>query len=344
MRSNNVAHTFLLFLAGCAAHPPSADLRLEPLASPTTASLRGVSAVTGAVAFASGSDGTVLRTLDGGATWHPCGPALARGRDLRDVHAFDALHAVVMAVDSPALLFHTKDGGATWQVAWRSDHPDAFLDAVDFVDAQQGFAFGDPLDGRFVTLATHDGGASWQATNPAPPPLPGEAAFAASGTCVKVLPGGDALIATGGGEVARVLRGSDLGTTWRSHTTPIRSGAPSRGIFSLAAYGVRLVAAGGDYRDPTNDFATLALSDDNGHTWRKPNGTPPRGYRSSVAFVPRTSGRTLIATGESGTDISNDGGENWQPLTPTGYHALAFAPDGTGYAVGAGGRFAKITR
>ena len=300
-------------------------------------------AVTSEIAFVSGADGTCLRTLDGGQSWQPCAPAAARARDLRDIHAFDALQAVVMAVGSPALLLRTDNGGATWQTAWQDHRPEAFLDAIDFVDSQTGFAFGDPIDGRFVTLRTSDGGLTWQPTAPAPTPLPGEAAFAASGTCVKVLSGGDVLIATGGGEVARVLRNTERGTRWQTHTTPLRSGTASRGAFSLATHNRRAIAVGGDYQAPDDPFANVALSDDGGQTWRAARGHPPNGYRSAVAFVPRTDGRTVVCTGPSGTDISHDHGETWQPLEGLGYHALSFAPDGTGYAVGAGGRIGKVT-
>ena len=229
--------TLPLLTVACAAPTSRVDLQLLP--APTRASLRGVHAVTAAVAWVSGSEGTCLRTLDGGASWQPCPPAPARGRDLRDVHAFDALNAVVMAVGSPALLLRTADGGAAWEVVWRDDHPQAFLDAIDFLDARDGFAFGDPVEGRFVTLRTRDGGASWRRTTPAPAPQPGESAFAASGTSAVVLPGGDVLVGTGGGEVARILRGSALGERWRTHTTLLRSGAPSRGVFSLAVHGLR---------------------------------------------------------------------------------------------------------
>ena len=59
--------------------------------SQSTASLRGLSVVDSKVAWASGTDGTVLRTIDGGNSWqrrsitHPGADEL----DYRDVQAFD---------------------------------------------------------------------------------------------------------------------------------------------------------------------------------------------------------------------------------------------------------------
>ena len=50
-----------------------------------------------------------------------------------------------------------------------------------------GIAFGDPIDGRLTILTTVDGGISWQEApeSSRPEVLPGEYAFAASGTCLR---------------------------------------------------------------------------------------------------------------------------------------------------------------
>lgn len=332
----------MTWAAGCAA--PVWDVEVRELTAPTRASLRGVCAVSASIAWASGSDGTCLRTLDGGATWLACGPEQARGRDLRDVHAFDALDAVAMVVDSPALLLRTGDGGATWRIVWRDERPGAFLDGVAFSPAGAGFAFGDPVDGRFEALRSLDAGATWERLSGLPAPQPGEAAFAASGTSVAITDRGTLLAATGGGDVARVLLGEDFGTRWTSATTPVRSGTASRGIFSLAVWGERAVAVGGDHTLPEVAFANAALSSDAGRTWRAPVGTPPRGYRSAVAFVPGTGGTVLVAVGPTGSDLSRDGGDTFVPLGDVGYHALSFAPDGTGFAVGPQGQIARLAR
>src|SRR5687768_355840 len=90
---------FLVIAAGCGGRmasssaPPLGPLRLEPQASGTTASLRGVSAASERVAWASGSRGTFLRTSDGGITWQVGRVAGAESLDFRDVHAVDATTA-----------------------------------------------------------------------------------------------------------------------------------------------------------------------------------------------------------------------------------------------------------
>src|ERR1700722_2255953 len=69
--------------------------------SGTTAELRGISSVDGRVAWASGTDGTVLRTVDGGAHWKTCaipdGAGDGATLDIRGVQAWDAKEALVMA-------------------------------------------------------------------------------------------------------------------------------------------------------------------------------------------------------------------------------------------------------
>lgn len=332
----------VLVLASCATLGPARahrGPRWLPLDTPTRASLRGVSVVSRDVVWVSGSDGTCLRSLDAGRSWLPCRVPAAPDRDFRDVHAFDANTAVLMAVGSPALIFRTDDGGATWQRTFEDTRPAAFLDGLAFADDHTGWAFGDPVDGAFALLATNDGGRTWRPTK-APPPLPGEAAFAASGTSLVALPHGGLLIGTGGGAVARVLRKPNADAGFTFATTPINSAAPSRGIFSLAVRGADAIAVGGDYRAPASPHAAAALSGDAGRTWRSPRHQGPRGYRSAVAFVPGTP--LALAVGETGADLTRDAGDTWEAAGDTGYHAVAFAQGGTGYAVGSQGRIARI--
>ena len=336
MRSSGSA-ILLVSLTACASAPNARPLRLVELPSPTRASLRGVCAVSRHIAWASGANGTCLRTVDGGTTWLACRIASAADRDLRDVHAFDSTTAVALAVGSPALIFRTEDGGSTWREVFRDAHPSAFLDGLDFADSANGYAFGDPIDGAFMVLATRDGGRSWQRLPGAPTPQPGEAAFAASGTCLDAR-SGDVAIVTGGAAVARVLRHTDAG--WSTATTPLRAGDPARGAFSLARLSAHWIAVGGDYRAPHDAHANLAVSHDDGASWHAPTGTPPNGFRSCVRFIPTT---TLALTcGESGIDLSRDFGTTWEPLATVPLHALSFARDGTGYGSGPSGRLVRI--
>ncbi|MBO0721652.1 MAG: hypothetical protein J2P41_12565, partial [Blastocatellia bacterium] len=208
-----------------------------PQTSHTTARLRGISAVSDKVAWASGANGTCLRTIDGGATWQAATVPGADSLDFRDVEAFDADNAYLLSIGDgeKSRIYKTIDGGRNWKLQFTNTNPKAFFDALAFWDANHGLAFSDPVDGHFLVITTEDGGSTWNEV-PAeniPAALPGEGAFAASGTCITVQGRNNVWIATGGG-AARVFRSTDAGKSWQVAATPIAGGQPSAGIFSIA--------------------------------------------------------------------------------------------------------------
>jgi photosystem II stability/assembly factor-like uncharacterized protein len=103
------------------------------------------------IAWAVGAGGTVLRTLDAGATWTSAGP---RTRDYcLGVDFADALHGWVCCADG--VVWRTVDGGVTWQRTQVGELVDLF--AVSFADALHGAAAG---EFGFIAV-TSDGGATW---------------------------------------------------------------------------------------------------------------------------------------------------------------------------------------
>lgn len=307
----------------------------------TDARLRGLSVVDSRVAWASGSKGTILRTTDGGRTWQNRTVPGGADLDFRDIHAFDDRTAYVLSIGEgeKSRISKTVDGGATWTLQHVNRSPKGFLDAIAFLDVGHGLALGDPVAGRYVILATDDGGTTWKPTpiEGMPSALPGEGAFAASGTCLVVGPDGHAWFGTGGAKVGRVFRSTDRGRTWTAHETPIAAGSPSSGVFSLAfADAEHGIAVGGDYKEPARARNLVALTADGGQTWRPPSGSEPGGYRSAVAIVPGTRGRMLVAVGPTGSDASIDGGESWRRLGTTGFNAVQFVGPAAGWAAGDG--------
>jgi photosystem II stability/assembly factor-like uncharacterized protein len=179
-------------------------------------------------------------------------------------------------------------------------------------------------------------------TDAAPPVLPGEAAFAASGTCLVVEGASNVWIGTGGGARARVFRSIDRGRTWQVADTPLHAGNAASGIFSVAFSDDRHgVAVGGEYSKPKEPFDNVAVTNDGGATWRRALGPLPQGYMSSVAFVPGSRGRRLVAVGLGGTARSDDGGDTWTMVDTVGYNSVTFARNGDGWAAGPRGRIAK---
>jgi photosystem II stability/assembly factor-like uncharacterized protein len=334
-------------VAGLLSIPGLATAQWQPQSSGTTASLRGLSVVSEWVVWASGTRGTVVRTTDGGATWRVMTVSGADSLDFRDVEAFDERRAYVLSIGngSASRIYKTVDGGTTWALQFTNADTAAFYDCFDFWSAERGLAVSDPVQGRFRVIGTSDGGASWNELPRAgiPPAIPGEAAFAASGTCLVVGRPNDVWIASGAAREARVYRSTTGGISWQVVTTPIRREMASRGIFSIAfADRQRGIVVGGDYQNPTDTTSNVALTHDGGATWRLATGRP-MGYRSAVAYVPATDGRMLVAVGTSGSDYSTDGGETWTSVDTVPLNSVAFAagPAAAGWAVGPSGRVAR---
>ncbi len=353
----------VLALAGSACLLPArAIAQWAVQRSGSTASLRGISVPSAAVAWASGARGTVLRTTDGGATWVARPVPGADSLDFRDVEALDAERAWVLSIGpgEASRIYGTTDGGATWTLQFRNTDSTAFYDCITFWNPRHGIAMSDPANGRFRLVETRDG-ATWRAVPvaEAPEAEAGEGGFAASGTCLVARPDDDAAdadrelvwLATGGGARARVLRSSDAGHSWTAADTPLPAGASPKGVFGLAMRDRAVgVAVGGNYEAPDDSSSVVAITRDGGTTWVAPRGRQPGGYRSGVAFVPGSGGRVLVAVGTSGSDLSLDGGESWNPGDTLSLNAVAFAPEragparalvAAGWAVGPRGTIAK---
>lgn len=312
--------------------------------SGVTARLRGVSAVSESVAWASGSGSTVLRTSDGGATWSRLNVTSDK-LDFRDVDGVDAQTAYVLSIGNGAdsRIYKTTDAGATWTMQFKNDDQKAFLDAMTFWDANHGLVFGDSINGQFYILTTADGGRTWSRVPAAalPPALENEGAFAASGTNIAVFGKSNAWIGTGAGSKARVLRTADGGRSWQVADTPLAAG-PSTGIFSIAFRDAKHgVIVGGDYRKEAEAVDNLAMTNDGGVTWKLVKGLG--GFRSVVAYVPGARTPALVAVGPSGADYSLDDGQTWSPIEGRGFDTFSFVPHKPiGWAAGANGALAKL--
>ena len=313
-------------------------------ASGVTARLRGVSAASERVVWASGARGTILRTADGGNSWVKLVIPDAEKLDFRDIDAIDDRTAYALSIGSGAAsrIYKTTDAGERWTLQFTNDNPKAFFDAMAFWDVKRGLAISDSVDGAFVIITTTDGGAHWTRIpeSSLPPALPNEGAFAGSGTNIAVLGRDRAWIGTGASTRSRVLRTADGGRTWAVADTPLTTSA-SAGIFSVAFRDpLHGIAVGGDYRKETDATGVAAITIDGGTTWKPLTGLG--GFRSVVAHVP---GKTMawIAAGPSGADVSTDEGRTWTPIPGDGYHAFAFAPHAkVGWGVGERGRIGRL--
>ncbi len=324
------------------AQPLPAQWALQ--ASGTTAEFRGLHAVSDRVVWAAGKGGVVARTEDGGATWTADSIPGAGGLFLVAVHALDRRSAWVLgtAFSGPSLarIYRTSDAGKTWQIQYENAVKGVFFDGLAFWDAKHGLAFGDPMDGKLLIVLTEDGGARWTQYPPQrlEPTLPGEAAFAASGTAITVRGDREVWIATGGGSHARVFHSADRGATWDATATPA-GGAAAKGLFGIAM-GERLhgVTVGGDYQQREASLENLLLTEDGGRSWRLGSSPGLVGVQYGVVHV---SGETFLAAGPSGSSISRDGGVTWTRLEGPGLNTVSCAKS-VCWAAGVEGRIARM--
>ena len=323
----------------------------EPVKVETTAGFRGLSVVSHDVIWASGTKGTVIRTIDGGKTWsviivHDENSPGAEKLDFRGIRAFDADNAIVMsagpAEQGNARLFYTHDGGKTWSLVFEDKTKGVFFDSIAFWDRQHGIVLSDPVDNAFVLFTTDDGGAHWNRVpkSALPPAFDKEAAFAASNQCIAVHGKSDVWFVTGGASVARVFHSVNRGKTWSVAETTMKPQNASSGLFAIAMRGTKHgMAVGGDYAHPKDSsLANVMTTFDGGKTWHDAAPTQPMGrFFSTVSF--NNDGAPFIG-GTTGILSSNAPISTWIQVSDKSIHAIS----AVGWAVGEKGTVLHLTR
>jgi photosystem II stability/assembly factor-like uncharacterized protein len=323
--------------------PHTASAQWEIQTAPTTADLRGIDNAGKGIAWASGTEGTVLRTINDGKDWQRCAtPPNAEHLDFRGIQALDASTAIVMSSGKGPLsrLYKTTDACKTWTLLFTNPDPDGFWDAIQFSDRSSAYILGDPVNGSMTVLYSHDGGANWTRNRMDGLAVSsGTDAFAASNSGLMI---DEPLFVTafvaGGSQPLFFWRPVELAIkpyTWKSSLywskidIPLAKGETA-GAFSIAhaqdfdilgsrraELFTRMVIVGGDFQKPEQSSGTAAFTIDAGQTWLAAH-TPPHGYRSAVAYDSKT--KTWITVGPNGTDISTDDGRNWRALHPNRSH------------------------
>jgi photosystem II stability/assembly factor-like uncharacterized protein len=295
---------------------PASEPQWTVQTSGIRSNLRGISAVHASptdltrVVWASGSGGVVLRSPDAGKTWEQLSVAGGEKLDFRGIQAIDANTAYLMSIGTgdSSRIYKTMDAGKTWNLKYSDKRAGFFLDALVCVSAIKCFALSDPVEGKFLVIATQDG-EHWSdlPRETMPAALTGEGAFAAGNSALALYGNSEIFFGTGGGAVARVFHSADMGETWTATTTPIAAGIASAGIFSIASGGDTVVVVGGDYKQVSLKTSAAAYSTDRGATWQLA-ASQPGGFRSAVVG---SNGRYFTAAGPNGVDFSSDGGASW---------------------------------
>jgi len=319
---------------------------LTPQDSGTLNRLQAVSAVSPRVVWVSGLGGTYAVTTDGGETWRTGVVPGAETLQFRDVEGVSARVAYLMSAGpgTSSRVYKTEDGGTTWSLQFQNEDPAAFYDCFAFWTQKRGITFSDAVNGRFPVIRTTDGEAWHDIGDLLPPGQIGEAAFAASGTCVTAQGGKRAWIGTGGAPLARILATVDGGDTWEAYDTPIVQGTPTSGVITVDFRNpFHGILGGGEILAPTEFADTVARTSDGGATWELTNWPPFPGPIYGLSYV-HGLGTTVVVTGPSGTAWSPDEGDTWESLSGlANYWAVAFASPRAGWLVGTEGRILKIS-
>ena len=328
----------------------SKSQQIQVLESGKRVSFRGLSVVNDQVFWASGSNGSVVRSTDGGKTleWIPV-PGYEK-RDFRDIEAFNANTAVIMAIAEPAVILKTTDGGKNWRKVFEDTTKGMFLDAMDlYADQKKMIVVGDPIQGRLFAAISDNAGDSWEQI-PASThkedvrKVPDtEAMFASSGTNVKLINEKDfntpTLLVTGGSKA----RLKDLYENNFNDSIPMMQGGTSTGANSIDYWSKTksAVIVGGDFAKDTiaRDNCVLVSFKKGKPIFSKPS-VPPHGYRSCVIYLNE---KELVTCGTSGIDISNDGGQTWTFISKESFHVVQKARNGKAiFLAGGNGRIAQL--
>jgi photosystem II stability/assembly factor-like uncharacterized protein len=304
--------------------------------------LRGLDAVNGRVAWVSGDEGGVWRTVDGGRHWKDVAPPHSSKLLFRDVEATDRRHALLLAIGTrtASRIYRTSNGGRTWTTTFVNHSKQAFYDCMAmWPGGRVGLAVSDPVHNKFRVIRTTDSGRTWKVLpRKGMPRAKGEFGFAASGTCLVTAGRGRAWIASGG-TASRVFRTTDRGRSWSvadSTIPPAKAGGTFGLSFKTKRHGL---AVGGDYTKPRKGAHASAYTTNGGRTWH--NGGRLGGYRSGVDWVPGAPG-VAIAVGTSGSDITRNGGLTWRTFGQ-GYDSVQCV-HGVCWSSGSHGRVGRLLR
>ena len=325
----------------------SGNNSIKMLSQKKGVSIRGLAVPNQNTIWASGSKGSIAKSVNGGADFEWMQVKGYESRDFRSIHAWDDKEVIIVAIAAPAIILKTKDGGTSWYKVYENTDTLMFLDAIHFKDASNGLVVGDPINNHIFLLSTVDKGENW---NEVPssyfktPLEKGEAFFASSGSNIAQLSKDDFLVS--GGVRSRLwINGAAM-------DIPILQGGTSTGANSMAISpnGNNIMIVGGDFMKDTSRTQNavglkLFIKPNSNKKWQSEK-IPywkidefvgfPNGYRSGVEYVSNT---ILISCGTSGVDISKNKGKNWDLISTESFHVVRKQPNTKAvFLAGGGGR------
>ena len=299
-----------------------------PQAFRLDANLYDVHFVDAQMGWAVGDRGTILKTSDGGTTWHLQTSSVECR--LESVHFVDHQqgwaaggYAVPYSHRAIGVLLRTRDGGQTWSQQENQFLP--WLRQVEFVDQQQGFAIGQP-SAMFPSAVyrTDDAGRHWK-------PWPGTTS---GGIFASFDDRGEGLMIERNGRITRL----------ESNRLRVLSNSPLGGALAK-----RLQMQSATHGIICGNQGRIGWTRDGGANWSKPKSLVSDQWLAEYDWLAMSGqgGHAWIA-GVPGSHILHtpDGGQSWE-LQPTGQtmplFALHFADSKHGWAVGAMGTILSTT-
>ncbi len=326
--------------------------KIELLSTNVKSSLRGLCVVDENIIWASGSNGTVLKSTNGGKSFTTIAVKGFEKKDFRDIEAFDSNTAIIMAIAEPAYILKTIDGGITWKTVFTDSTKGMFLDAMYFKDANNGIVIGDPisfndfleekkiaptspcinLNGNVAFIATtNDAGNTWQKFTTLKMLDTGESFFASSGSNI-ALNKNKTFFVSGGKQ-------SNLYFNNKKFEIPINKGLESTGANSISIEKSNVIIVGGDFKNDSAATNNCVLFNTKTLQFTQPK-TYPTGYRSCVIQLQKG---FAITCGINGVDMSTNYGMNWKNISKEGFHVVVKAKKGKAvFFAGSKGRIGKF--
>ncbi len=302
-------------------------------------SLRGLSIPSEKVIWASGSKGTVVKSMNGGESFEWLTVNGYETRDFRAIHAWDDNEVIIVAIAAPAVILKTFDGGISWKKVYENADTSMFLDAISFKNDKIGAVIGDPINDTLFLLTTKDKGNHWVKVNARfwkSKVNKGEAFFASSNSNIGYL--NNLIVFVTGGLKSRL---------WINGTAMplfMMEGGKSTGANSIdiSPDGTKFIVVGGDYMKNTltSDIARGFVKFNNKFQINTAF-TMPNGYRSSVKFL---NNNLVISCGTSGIDVSEDAGKNWNLISNQSFHVVQHQPNRkAAFFAGSGGSIGYLS-
>jgi photosystem II stability/assembly factor-like uncharacterized protein len=290
----------------------------------------------GEIGFAAGEDGTVLKSVDGGASW-----IALSGGTTEKLSLLQVLDPATVFVSGELGLLESTDGGSSFKEI-RSERPCyecssisafSFLsDTSGFIETYDIFTKSDSL------LWTENDGASFEARTPIP-------LYEATPGQIRFLSSADGVALVSGQNIGRVMRTVDGARTWTI-------AAEGHHQLSAVTFATPLVG----YAVGEDD--TLLRSEDGGATWQTmPLQLPPGTETLDLTGISCADAESCLVTttrttaNERGPVLrTTDGGRSATIVSPfddypgrPGVFAISYGQPNDAVAVGAAGATAAST-